>query len=81
MRTRTLRARTARRLGSVDAPIIDGEKWIAERLRFLREHLTGDLSEDERRAAEAEIETLSKERPIGSGGPRRLRSRRRRRKP
>ncbi len=55
-------------LAPVHAWIIDGERWIAERLRFPRDHLAGDLSDDERRAAEAEIEILSKERSLTVGG-------------
>ena len=50
--------------------IIDGERWIAERLKFLRERLAGDLSESERAATEAEIEALSNERGLTSGGRR-----------
>jgi hypothetical protein len=50
--------------------VIDGERWIAERLKFLRERLTGELSDEERRATEAEVEALSKERGIAPGGVR-----------
>ena len=50
--------------------IIDGERWIAERLKFLRELLAGDLSEAERAATEAEIEALSQERGLTSRGQR-----------
>lgn len=57
--------------------IIDGERWIAERLAFLKERLGGDLSGDERAAVEAEIEVLSKERGIGPTGVRAGRIRRR----
>ena len=67
-------------LAAVHARIIDGERWIAERLRFLRERLTGDPSDHERQALEAEIEVLSKEWGIGFGGlpaPRITRRRRR----
>jgi hypothetical protein len=67
----------------VSPQIIDGEGWIAERLRVLRERLSDpNLPADERQAVEAEIETLSKEVGIGPGGwrfPRRLRLFRRRR--
>ncbi len=55
-------------LGPVDGRIIDGERWIAERLTFLRERLAAQPSADERRAIEAEIEVLSKERGISLGG-------------
>ncbi|MDP9071518.1 MAG: hypothetical protein M3N68_09615 [Actinomycetota bacterium] len=51
--------------------IVDGERWIAERLKFLRELLAGDLSDAERRAVEGEIETLSKERGLTVAGRRR----------
>lgn len=61
-------AASAPMLAQVHARIIDGERWIAERLRFLRAHLAGDRSDEERRAAEAEIEILSKERALTFGG-------------
>jgi hypothetical protein len=63
-------------------PAIDGERWIAERLRFLRERLDGELSDDERQAIESEIEALSKEggiMPFGLRYPRLLRRLRRKR--
>jgi hypothetical protein len=56
--------------------IIDGERWIAQRLKFLRERLTEELSDADRRATEAEIEALSKESvimPAGARFPRLLR--------
>jgi hypothetical protein len=54
-------------------PIIDGERWIQERLRFLRERLDTDgLDLAERTAIEDEIETLSKERGLTVGGHRSL---------
>ena len=53
--------------------VIDGERWIAERLRFLRERRSGELSESERRAVEEEIRLLSKERGVTVGGRRSLR--------
>jgi glucose-6-phosphate dehydrogenase assembly protein OpcA len=62
--------------------IIDGEGWIAERLRFLRERLAGELSDEERRATEAEVESLSEEggiMPLGLRFPRMLRRLRRKR--
>lgn len=62
--------------------IIDGEGWIAARLKFLRSRLAEDISDDERQAVEAEIEALTEERGILSGGvrfPRLLRPLRRRR--
>lgn len=62
--------------------IIDGEGWIADRLKFLRERLSEDLSDDDRRAVEAEIEALSQEGGLMPGGwrfPRLFRPLRRRR--
>lgn len=50
--------------------IIDGERWIADRLRFLRARLAEELSEDERAQVEAEIALLSKERGVRTGGRR-----------
>jgi len=68
---------------AVAPQIIDGEGWIAERLKFLRERLAApELPADERTAIETEIETLSKEGGIGPGGwrfPRPLRRLRRKR--
>ena len=55
------------------AGIIDGERWITERLRFLRSRLTSDLPEEERRAVEDEIERLSRERGMTAHGRRRWR--------
>jgi hypothetical protein len=55
-------------LAAVHARIIDGERWVAERLLFLAGRLAGDPSENERQALEAEIEVLSNERGIGFGG-------------
>ncbi len=61
--------------------VADGERWIAERLRFLRERLEEDLPDSERQAAEREIEVLSRERGLtvhGLRSPRILRRLRRR---
>ncbi len=55
-------------LGSMHDRIIDGERWIADRLAFLREQLAAQPSDHERRAIEAEIEVLSNERGISLGG-------------
>jgi hypothetical protein len=52
----------------VRSRIIDGERWIAERLAFLRERLLGKLSDAERRAIETEVELLSRERGLTVGG-------------
>jgi hypothetical protein len=51
--------------------MIDGDRWIARRLAFLRELLQTDPSPELRQAIEAEIAVLSKERGIQHGGPRR----------
>jgi hypothetical protein len=37
-------------LGFVHGRIIDGERWIAERLAFLRERLAAELTSEERSA-------------------------------
>lgn len=52
--------------------MIDGERWIAQRMKFLHELLQTELSPEQRQAVEAEIDTLSKERGIRHGGRRRL---------
>ncbi|HUP70769.1 MAG TPA: hypothetical protein VM142_13275 [Acidimicrobiales bacterium] len=61
--------------------IIDGERWIADRLRFLRARLAEELAEDERAQVESEIALLSKERGVRADGrrPSRLLRRLRRR--
>ena len=48
--------------------IIDGERWIAERLAFLRERLTAEPTIEERKGIECEIEALSREGGISFGG-------------
>ena len=48
--------------------MIDGDRWIGERLAFLRGVLTTDMSDEQRKAIEDEIEKLSKERGIHIGG-------------
>lgn len=53
---------------AVHGHIIDGERWIAARLAFLRERLEGELTPEERRATETEIEVLTKERGVGPSG-------------
>lgn len=50
--------------------MIDGDKWIAQRLAFLRELLKTELPDDQRKAVEDEIEKLRGERGIHIGGPR-----------
>jgi hypothetical protein len=43
--------------------VISGDRWIAERLTFLRERLLdGEISDELRHAIESEIEVLRKER-------------------
>jgi hypothetical protein len=62
--------------------IIDGERWIAERLKYLRERLGEDLPDEERQAIAAEIDALSKEKgilPAGLRFPHLLRRGRRKR--
>ena len=51
--------------------ILDGDRWIAERLAFLRGLLEEELSDAQRRAVEDEIAVLSKERGITGAGRRR----------
>ncbi len=48
--------------------IIDGEEWITARLKFLRERLDGELSDDERKVIQDEIEALSKEVGLAASG-------------
>ena len=45
--------------------IIDRNRWLKDRLRFLNECLAGNPSDEERQAIEAEIEALSKETRTG----------------
>jgi hypothetical protein len=51
--------------------MIDGDRWIARRLAFLRDALQTELHPEQRQAIEAEIDVLSKERGIQCGGRRR----------
>ena len=53
--------------------MIDGDRWISERLAFLREALNGDLSAEQRQAIDAEIAVLKSERGIHHAGPHLLR--------
>jgi hypothetical protein len=50
--------------------VIDGDRWIDERLNFLGGLLDGDISDGQRQAIESEIEVLRKERGLHMGGPR-----------
>jgi hypothetical protein len=49
--------------------VINGDRWIAERLAYLKGLLGGDVPDEQRQAIEAEIEVLKKERGIHLGGP------------
>ena len=60
-------------------PVINGERWIRERLAFLRERLGGEVSDSEREAVEAEIAVLEQERGLTAAGHRAGRFFRRRR--
>jgi ubiquinone biosynthesis protein UbiJ len=70
-------------VGGVGGSIIDGERWVAQRLAFLRARLAEDISDEEQAAIEAEIGTLSDERGLTLGSARPFRRRRwlRRRNP
>ena len=48
--------------------VIDGDRWIAERIAYLTGLLDGELPSDHRQAVEAEIERLKKERGYHLGG-------------
>ena len=51
--------------------VIDGDRWIGQRLAFLRDLLKTELTDEQRKAVEEEIGRLSKERGIHIGGRRR----------
>jgi len=70
----------SRTLESVRSRIIDGGRWIDRRLTFLRGKLAADPSDAERKAIEAEIEKLSKERAMNCTGVAHSRLPRRRRR-
>jgi hypothetical protein len=57
----------------VRQPVINGERWIRDRLCFLRERLACDISDAERDAIQAELAVLSQEPGITLGGSRSLR--------
>jgi hypothetical protein len=44
--------------------VINGDRWISERLAFLRSRLEADISDEERTTIEKEIAVLSEERGI-----------------
>ena len=48
--------------------VIDGDRWIAERIAYLEGLLGSDLPSGHREAVEAEIERLKKERGYHVGG-------------
>ncbi len=48
--------------------VINGDRWIAERLAHLREMLDTDLADEQRQAFEDEIAVLENERGITCGG-------------
>ena len=50
------------------AYVVNGDRWIAQRLAHLQNLLKSDLPEDQRTAVVEEIEALSKERGIVLGG-------------
>jgi hypothetical protein len=55
-------------MGRVPWGVMDGDRWIAERLEYLRGLLGGDISDEQRQTIEAEIEVLRKERGLHLGG-------------
>jgi hypothetical protein len=57
----------------VRQPVINGERWIRDRLSFLRERLACDVSDAETQAIQAEIAVLSREPGIKFGGSRSVR--------
>jgi hypothetical protein len=54
----------------VHRPIIDGERWLRERLSFLRAELERDHTDHERVAIQAEIDALASARPLDCRGGR-----------
>ena len=49
--------------------IIDGERWLAERTKFLREQLeSGDITDNQRTLIETELDMLSEERGVPTAG-------------
>jgi hypothetical protein len=51
--------------------VIDGDHWIRRRLAFLSDALKTELTDEQRKAVEDEIERLTHERGIHIGGRRR----------
>lgn len=58
-------------MAPVGRGVIDGDRWIGQRLAFLRDLLKTELTDEQRKAVEEEIGRLSKERGIHIGGRRR----------
>jgi hypothetical protein len=52
----------------VNGNVVNGDRWISQRLAHLRELLAGEVSDEQRKAIEAEIAVLSRERGIALGG-------------
>jgi hypothetical protein len=65
----------------VNGAVVNGDRWISQRLAHLQELLAGEVSDEQRKAIEAEIAVLSKERGFVLGGLRLPRFFRRWRKP
>jgi hypothetical protein len=52
----------------VHGHVVNGDRWIAQRLAHLRGLLDGEVSDEQRKTIEAEIAALSHERGIALGG-------------
>ena len=48
--------------------VIDGDRWIAERIDYLKGLLEGELPDEHRRVVQAEMEKLRNERGYHLGG-------------
>jgi hypothetical protein len=55
-------------MGLMGHGVVNGDRWIAERLAHLQTLLAGELSQAQREAIESEIAALNKERGILFGG-------------
>jgi hypothetical protein len=53
--------------------VVNGDRWISDRLAFLHDLLNADISDEQRTFVEAEIAVLSKESGITTSGRRRPR--------
>ena len=58
----------SRTMGLMGHSVVNGDRWIAERLAHLQTLLAGELSQAQREAIESEIAALNKERGIVLGG-------------